>query len=72
VTNLLDQRLGRSRTKRHAKRGHGRTHRPSELAMSPMASDLRRASRAWLRAATSCSRDARDCSSSSWTSEEQA
>jgi hypothetical protein len=23
TTNLLDQRLGRSRTKRHTKRGHG-------------------------------------------------
>jgi hypothetical protein len=49
----------------------------SSLSMSPvafslMASDLRRASWAWLRAAASCSRDIRDCSSSAWTSEEQA
>jgi hypothetical protein len=50
---------------------------PPSLAMSPMdfslmASDLRGASQAWLRAAVSCSRDARDYSSSAWTSERQA
>jgi hypothetical protein len=44
----------------------------SLMAFLLMASDLRRASRAWLRAAASCFRDARDCSSSAWTSERQA
>jgi hypothetical protein len=44
----------------------------SPMAFSAMASDLRRASQAWLRAAASCSRVVRDCSSSVWTSEEQA
>jgi hypothetical protein len=44
----------------------------SLMAFSAMASDLRRASRAWFRADASCSRDDRDCSSSVWTSEEQA
>jgi hypothetical protein len=34
----------------------------SPIAFSLMASDLRPTSRAWLKAATSCSRDARDCS----------
>jgi hypothetical protein len=42
------------------------------MAFSVMASDLRRASRTWLRAAVSYSRDARDYSSSAWISEEQA
>jgi hypothetical protein len=46
------------------------------LAMSPMAfwlmaSDLRWASRAWLRTATSCSRDACNCSSSVLVSEKR-
>jgi hypothetical protein len=41
-----------------------------ELSMD--ASDLCWASWAWLRAAASYSRDARDCSSSAWTSERQA
>jgi hypothetical protein len=41
------------------------------MAFSLMASDLRRASRAWLRAAASRSRDARDCSSSAWSFEGQ-
>jgi hypothetical protein len=36
----------------------------SPIAFSAMASDLRWASRAWLRAAASCSRDERTCSSS--------
>jgi hypothetical protein len=36
----------------------------SLIAFSLMASDLHRASRAWLRAAASCSRDTRDYSSS--------
>jgi hypothetical protein len=44
----------------------------SPMAFSAMASDLHRASRAWFRAAESCSRDVRDCSSSAWTSKEQA
>jgi hypothetical protein len=44
----------------------------SPMAFSAMASDLRRASLAWFRVDASCSRDARDCSSSAWTSEEQA
>jgi hypothetical protein len=44
----------------------------SLMAFSLMASDLRLASRAWLRAVASCSRDARDRSSSAWTFEEQA
>jgi hypothetical protein len=44
----------------------------SSMAFSVMASDLRRASWAWFKAATSYSRDARDYSSSAWTSEEQA
>jgi hypothetical protein len=44
----------------------------SPMAFSAMASVLHRASRAWFRAAVPCSRDARDCSSSAWTSEEQA
>jgi hypothetical protein len=39
------------------------------MAFSLMASDLHWASWAWLRAAASCSRDARDCSSSVRTSE---
>jgi hypothetical protein len=43
----------------------------SPMAFSLMASDLCQASRAWLRAAVSCSRDTRDRSSSAWTSEEQ-
>jgi hypothetical protein len=37
-----------------------------------VASDLRQASRAWLRATASWSQDAGDCSSSAWTSEGQA
>jgi predicted LPLAT superfamily acyltransferase len=36
----------------------------SPMAFSLMASNLRRASRAWLRAVASYSRNARDCSSS--------
>jgi hypothetical protein len=44
----------------------------SSTAFSVMASDLHRASRAWFRADASCSRDAQDCSSSAWTSKEQA
>jgi hypothetical protein len=43
----------------------------SPMAFSAMASDLRRASRAWFRAVVSCSQDARDYSNSVWTSEEQ-
>jgi hypothetical protein len=39
----------------------------SPNAFSLIAYDLCRASRVWLRAAASCSRDARACSSSSWT-----
>jgi hypothetical protein len=41
----------------------------SLMTFSLMASDLRRVSRAWLRATASYSRDARDYSSSVWTSE---
>jgi hypothetical protein len=44
----------------------------SPMAFSTMASNLHRALRAWFREDASCSRDARDCSSSAWTSEEQA
>jgi hypothetical protein len=43
----------------------------SPVAFSLMASDLRRASQAWFRAAASYSQDARDYSSSAWTSERQ-
>jgi hypothetical protein len=44
----------------------------SPMAFSLMASDLHLASQAWLRAVASCSRDARNCSSSAWTYEGQA
>jgi hypothetical protein len=33
--DLFDQRLGRSWTKRHTKRGHGRIHHPPELGNVP-------------------------------------
>jgi hypothetical protein len=31
AANLLDQHLGRPRTKRYTERGNGRTHRPAKL-----------------------------------------
>jgi hypothetical protein len=35
ATDLLDQRLGRPRPKRHAERGHRRTQRPLEFGDVP-------------------------------------